>query len=487
VSTGGTGRCGLDAVVVGAGPNGLVAAAVLARAGLSVRVLEAAPTPGGGCRSGETTLPGFVHDRCAAVHPLGAISPAFAELGIEHHGVSWARTDVALAHPLDGGRAAAVVEDLEATAAGLGPDAGRYRRLLGPVVRAWDDIAPGALGPLLQVPRHPLAMASLGVRALPPAAWVSRHWFRTDEAAALWAGSAAHAVLPLEAPLTSAFAVTLHAAAHRRGWPVARGGSGRIIDALVTVVEAAGGRVDCDRPVRTLDDLPPSRVVLFDLALSQVAGLAPGHVTGRASRRLARFRHGPGSFKVDYALAGPVPWTAEVCRRATTVHVGGSAAEIALAEADVAAGRHPERPFVLVAQQDLADPSRVPDGRAQLWAYCHVPASSTLDMAGAIEAQIERFAPGFRDLVLARTTTTAAQLEAYNASYVGGDITGGSHAGLQLLARPYPTRHPYRLPWDGAFLCSASAPPGAGVHGMAGYHAAHDALRWLGAAVPGRG
>jgi phytoene dehydrogenase-like protein len=378
-----------------------------------------------------------------------------------------------------------LVEDLDVTAAGLGRDAGRYRRLLGPVVRRWDDTAEGVLGPLLQVPRHPLAMASLGARALPPATWVSRHWFRTDEAAALWAGSAAHALLPLEAPLTSAFAVTLHTAAHRRGWPVAEGGSGRIVDALVATVEAAGGVIECDRPVRTLDDLPHSRVVLFDLALSQVTALARDRLAGRSLRRMARFRHGPGSCKVDYALAGPVPWQAEACRRATTVHVGGGADEIARAEAEVAAGRHPERPFVLVAQQDLADPTRVPAGRAQLWAYCHVPAGSTLDMADAIEAQIERFAPGFRDLVLARTTTTAAQLEQYNESYVGGDITGGSHAGLQLVARPYPTLHPYRLPWDGAFLCSASAPPGAGVHGMAGLHAARDALRWLGLRPPG--
>ena len=470
----------LDAVIVGAGPNGLTAAAVLARAGLAVTVLEAAATPGGGCRSSEVTLPGFLHDRCAAVHPLAALSPAFAELGLAQHGLRWLHSPVALAHPLDHGRAAVLWSDLDRTADGLGADGDRYRRMLAPVVRNWPAIADATMGPLATVPHHPLAVARFGLRALPPATWVQQRWFRTEEAAALWAGSAAHAILPLSAPFTSAFAVLLQGAAHVGGWPVAAGGSGQIVEALLQVTGQAGVTVENNRPVRRLEDLPPSRLVLFDLALSQVLQIAGDRVAGRGRRWMRRFRHGPGSFKIDYALAGPVPWTNEACRAATTVHVGGTAAEITAAEAEVAAGRHPERPLVLVAQQDLADPGRVPPGRAALWAYCHVPAGSTLDMTAAIEAQIERFAPGFRDLVLARHTTDTRQLEAYNASYVGGDITGGSHAGLQLLARPHPSTRPYRLPWPGAFLCSASAPPGAGVHGMAGYHAAHDALRWLG-------
>lgn len=469
----------MDAVVVGAGPNGLTAAAVLARAGLDVTVLEAAPTPGGGCRSAELTLPGFRHDPCAAIHALGAVSPAFAELELESHGLRWLRSPVALAHPLDGGRAAALYQSLDRTAEALGQDADRYRRLLGPVVANWPAIAAATLQPLLRLPRHPLLLARFGLRAVPPATVVQDRWFRTEEAAALWAGSAAHAILPLSAPFTSAFALTLNAVAHVAGWPVAEGGSQRIIDALTAALHAAGGRIECNRPVRHLDDLPRSRLVLFDLTIDQVLALANDRL-GRLSRhRMARFRRGPGAFKVDYALDGPVPWTNEACRQATTVHVGGNAAEIAHAEAEVAAGRHPDRPLVLVAQQDLADPGRVPPGKAALWAYCHVPAGSTLDRSAVIEAQIERFAPGFSDLILARRITDTAALERYNASYVGGDITAGAHDGMQLVARPYLSRHPYTLPWPGAFLCSASAPPGAGVHGMAGYHAAHAALASL--------
>lgn len=470
-----------DAVIVGAGPNGLVAACVLARAGLDVLVLEAAPTPGGGCRTAALTLPGFAHDPCAAIHAFGPVSPAFAELDLTGHGLEWRRAPIALAHPLDGGRAATLHGTVEDTARTLGPDADRYHRLLDPVVRRWPAIADSALGPLLRPTtlRHPLALAGFGARALPPATVIGDRWFRTEEAAALWAGSAAHAVLPLTHPFTSAFALTLHAAGHLGGWPVARGGSQRIIDALVAVLHRHGGRIECDRRITELDQLPPARLVLFDLALSQVVDLARPHRRASAAvRRHRRFRHGPGVFKIDYALAAPVPWEHDACRQATTVHVGGTMAEITAAEADVAAGRHPARPFVLVAQQDLADPDRVPTGKAALWAYCHVPARSTVDMTVAIEAQIERFAPGFRDLVLARHRTDCASLEAYNASDVGGDITGGAHDGLQLLARPKLSAHPYRL-WPGAFLCSASAAPGAGVHGMAGHHAAIDALSTL--------
>ena len=347
-----------------------------------------------------------------------------------------------------------------------------------PILQGWEDLGEVTMGPVLQVPHHPMALARFGIRALPPATWVQRHWFRSEEAAALWAGSAAHAVLPLSTPLTSAFALTLNATAHLGGWPVARGGSQQIISALQRCRIGRWGRAM--RSPRA----PPHRpaafaAALFDLSLSQVRQLGDERLSRVARWRMRRFRHGPGVFKVDYALDGPVPWTNEACRQATTVHVGGTAAQIAASEAEVAAGRHPRRPFVLVAQQDLADPERVPAGKAALWAYCHVPAGSTVDMTEAIEAQIERFAPGFRDVVLARHRTDTVALEAYNPANVGGDITGGAHNGLQLLARPQLSTHPYRLPWDGAFLCSASAPPGGGVHGMGGYHAAHDALAWL--------
>ncbi len=465
-----------DAVVVGAGPNGLTAAAVLARAGRSVLVLEAAATVGGGTRTAELTLPGFHHDVCSAIHPLGAASPAFAALGLESAGVRWLHPDIALVHPLDDGRAAVLHRSLEETARGLGRDGFAYRRLVGDIVRAWPRIVPAALGPLLRPPRHPLAMAGFGLRALPPATMMARAAFRTDEARALFAGNAGHAILPLTHPLTASFGVLLAAAGHVAGWPMAAGGSQTIGDGLTAIVTEAGGEVRCGVTVRTAADLPPARAVLFDLTPRQVAEIAGPRLAGRARRRYERFRYGPGACKVDYALSGPVPWRSEAARRAGTVHVGGTLEEITLAEAEVAAGRHPERPFVLVAQQSLVDPTRAPTGQHTLWAYCHVPHGSTVDVTDRIEAQIERFAPGFRDLVLARHVTTAMGFEAYNPSYVGGDIAAGAHDGLQLVARPFPSLHPYRTPVPGWFLCGASTPPGAGVHGMCGWHAAQDVL-----------
>ena len=467
-----------DAVVVGAGPNGLAAAVALAGRGASVLVVEQGDTPGGGCRSAALTLPGFVHDVCSAVHPLGAASPYLQTLGLAEHGLEWVHPEVLLAHPLDGGRAGVLLRDVGATGEAVG-DVDGWRRLLGPVVDRWEAVMAGVLGPLLRVPRHPVALAHFGLRALWPATTLARRALGSPEAQALFAGIAAHSVAALERPLTAAAGVMLAGAGHAAGWPVARGGSQRIIDALVTELARRGGTVETGRRVRTLDELPRAAVVLFDTAPRDLLAIAGSRLAPSYRRRLARFRHGAGSFKVDYALDGPVPWIAEACRTAGTVHVGGTLAEVAAAEAEVARGRHPERPFVLAAQQSVVDPSRAPSGQHTFWAYCHVPRGSTLDMTSAIEAQLERFAPGFSDRVLARVATTPKELEAYNPNCVGGDIAGGATDGLQLVFRPVASPHPYRTSDPRLFLCSSSTPPGGGVHGMCGYWAAQAALRVL--------
>lgn len=467
-----------DAVVVGAGPNGLAAAVALAAAGVSVLVVEQGDTPGGGCRSAELTLPGFVHDVCSAVHPLGAASPYLNSLALSEHGLEWLHPEVLLAHPLDDGTAGVLLRGVDDTGEAVG-DAAGWRRLMGPVVDGWDAVMAGVLGPLFRVPRHPVALARFGLRAMWPATVLARQVLGSPQAQALFTGIAAHSVAALERPLTAAAGVMLGAAGHGAGWPVVRGGSQRIVDALVAELGRLGGRVETGRRVGVIDELPPATVVLFDTSPRDLLAIAGSRFPELYRRRLARYRYGPGVFKLDYALDGPVPWTAEACRRAGTVHVGGTLAEIAGAEADVARGRHPERPFVLAAQQSLIDRGRAPEGRHTLWAYCHVPKGSTVDMTSGIEAQLERFAPGFSDLVLARAATTPAQLEDYNPNCVGGDIAGGATAGLQLVFRPVVSPHPYRTPAPGIFLCSSSTPPGAGVHGMCGYWAAQDALRYL--------
>ena len=471
-----------DAVVVGSGPNGLSAAVTLARAGFSVVVLEAAEAPGGGCRSQELTLPGFVHDTCAAIHPLAVASPAFRDLPLAAHGLAWAHPELPAAHPLPDGRAAALERSIEATAAALGPDGRGWRRLFGPLAEDWEALASSILGPMLRLPRHPVVLARFGLRALWPAETLARRMFEGEAARGLFAGMAAHAILDLGVPLASTFALTLAAAGHARGWPAVKGGSQRLTDALVSYLRSLGGEVVTGHRVTSLADLPPSRAVLFDLTPRQLVAVAGDRLHPRARRRFERYRYGPGSFKVDYALDGPVPWEAEVCARAGSVHVGGTLDEVAAAECDVAKGRHPERPFLLTAQPSCFDPSRAPEGKHTFWAYCHVPNGSTVDMTAAIEDQMERFAPGFRDRVLARHTMFPADLERHNANNVGGDVAGGSHGGLQLVARPRLAVDPYRVPIDGmdAFLCSASTPPGAGVHGMCGWWAARSALRMLG-------
>jgi phytoene dehydrogenase-like protein len=464
-----------DAVVVGAGPNGLLAGITLAEAGKSVLVIERSDTIGGGCRSAELTLPGFVHDVCATVHALGAASPAFADLDLARHGLTWVHPEFPLAHPLDGGGAAVLHRSLDATASGLGADGRRWRRLMGPSVRNWSRLLPQVMAPLLAVPRHPVALAQFGLPALLPASVLQRG-FSTDEASALFGGCAAHAFLPLTSALTGSFGMMLALAGQTVGWPVAKGGSQAVVDALAAHLRSLGGTIETGRHVRRLADLPPHRAVLFDTNPRQMGAIAGDQLPVSYRRRLARFKHGPAAFKVDYALDGPVPWTNDQCRHAGTVHLGGTFDEIRSAEADVTAGRMPDRPFVLAVQQCVFDPSRAPAGKHTLWTYAHVPNGWTGDVTEAIERQIERFAPGFRDLVLARHVMPPAVLEQYNPNYVGGDIAGGSHGGLQLVFRPTVRLHSYSTPNPALFLCSASSPPGGGVHGMCGRNAARVAL-----------
>jgi phytoene dehydrogenase-like protein len=468
-----------DAVVVGSGPNGLAAALTLARAGLAVDVFEGAAEPGGGCRTQELTLPGFRHDTCSAVHALAAASPFFQGTQLAERGVRLLYPEVAFAQPLDGGRAGAVTGSVEETAAGLGRDGARYARLMAPLVRNADAIVAEFLAPLRSVPARPLPMARFGALALLPASQLARR-MRTEEAAGLLAGVAAHSMLPLSTPLTSGFGLMLTLVAHSVGWPFAAGGSSAITDALVSELTSLGGTVTTGCWIGDLDELPRARATLLDLPPRQFSRLAAGRLPARYARALDRFRYGPGVCKVDWAMEGPVPWQAKACQQAGTVHVGGTLAEVAAAEAEVAAGRHPERPFCLVTQPGVVDVSRAPAGKQTLWAYCHVPSGSTVDMADRIEAQIERFAPGFRDLILARSVLTAADMEQHNPNYVGGDINSGAGTLRQTVLRPTPSWNPYRTPLHGVYLCSSSTPPGGGVHGMCGAWAARSALADLG-------
>jgi phytoene dehydrogenase-like protein len=472
----------VEAIVVGSGPNGLAAAISLARAGVSVRVLEAADVVGGGMRTEELTLPGYAHDVCSAIHPLGVASPFFRTVPLTELGVEWIESPAALAHPFDGGTAALLERSVEETGATLGDDARRYARIFGPLARSCDEIVPDILAPL-GIPSHPVAFARFGAGAGLPAATLARLSFRGERARGFFAGMSAHSLLPLSQPATAAFGLMLGMLGHAVGWPFPRGGSQRLADALAAHLRSLGGEIETGRRVESLAELGDAKAILLDVTPRQLVAMTGDTLPERYRHRMEKFRYGPGVFKVDWALDGPIPWTAQECSRAATVHLGGTLEEIAASEREPWRGSVSDRPYVLLAQQSLFDASRVPEGKQSAWAYCHVPNASTLDMTERIESQVERFAPGFRDRIVARSTLGPAQLEAHNANLVGGDVNGGAADLRQLFTRPVARRSPYTTPLPNVFICSASTPPGGGVHGMCGWHAARAALKHLGASA----
>ncbi|MCX5043180.1 NAD(P)/FAD-dependent oxidoreductase [Aldersonia sp. NBC_00410] len=469
----------LDAVVVGAGPNGLSAAVTLARAGLHVTVLERADEIGGGTRTAELTRPGVLHDICSAAHPFAASSPVLSGLPLHEFGLRWRYAEIDVAHPLDDGTAALLWRSLDATAEGLGRDGDRWRRMFGPLLRSFDDVADDALGPLLRVPSHPLAMAKLGVRSVLPAMAAAR-LFRTEAARALFVGFAAHSWRPLREPMSSALGAMLVAATHRHGWPVAEGGSIAITRALAGLLESLGGTIVTGTSVTRLADLPKARVTLFDTSPGAVADILGDRIPVRRARGYRKYRYGPAAYKLDLAVRDGIPWTATDVRRAGAIHIGGTAADIAAAESQTNRGIMPDRPFLLVGQQYLADPGRSAGDVHPIWIYAHVPHGYRGDATETVLAQVERYAPGFRDRIVASSVMTPGDFEAYNPNYVGGDIVGGNTSFRQLMGRPVFAADPYAVGVPGMFLCSASTPPGAGTHGMCGYHAATRALRYLG-------
>jgi phytoene dehydrogenase-like protein len=465
-----------DAVIVGSGPNGLSAAITLARAGRSVLIVEAQPTIGGGLRSVACTLPGFLHDHCAAIHALGVASPFFQSTPLEQFGLEWIHPGAPVAHPLDDGQVVMAERTLDATCAGLGEDGRAYRALMGPLVERADALLAQTLGPF-RLPRDPLLMTRFALRGLPSARWLAQRRFQTQRARALLGGMAAHSILPLTQPLTAAVGLMLCVTAHAYGWPVARGGSQQVADALARYLLSLGGEIVVNRPVRELKQLPDAKAVLFDLSPRLVSRIAGGQLPNRFRRVLEGYRHGPAAFKLDWALDGPIPWKASDCMRAGTVHVVGSLPEVVAAEQAPWRRQCAERPFLLVAQQSLFDDSRAPAGKHTGWAYCHVPPDCDQDMTSRIEAQMERFAPGFRDRILARHVTTPAAFEHINPNFIGGDIAGGVMDAWQLFTRPTIRLSPYTTPNRRLYICSASTPPGPGIHGMCGYYAAQAALR----------
>ncbi len=465
-----------DAVVVGSGPNGLSAAVELARNGRSVVVVEADDEIGGGARTRELTLPAFHHDVCSSVHPLGASSPFFGSLPLEDHGLHWTQPEILAAHPLEDDEAAVLLRGVPETADALAADSSAYREQVAPLAADWDSIVDAALGPPLRVPRHPTELARFGLVAARSATWFAER-FQTPRARALIAGMAAHASVPLDHAFTAGVGLTLMLAGHRAGWPFARGGSHAIVTALASLLRSLGGEIETGRTVTGLGQLPRARALLFATSAWTMADICGADLPARYQRSIAAFRRGPGVFKVDWALSEPIPWSDRACAEAGTVHVGGGFEEIAGAELAVSRGETSERPFVLVTQPSVADKTRAPAGGHVAWAYCHVPNGSAADMTARVEAQIERFAPGFREAISARHTMSPADFERYNASYAGGDIAGGAMSPRQVVARPSWRLDPYRTPAGSIYLCSSSTPPGPGVHGMCGYHAARSALR----------
>lgn len=466
-------RSAYDVVVIGSGPNGLAAAIVAARRGLSTVVLEAHDTIGGGLRSAELTLPGFMHDVCSSVHPMAVASPFFRELSLGQHGLEWITPTAAAAHPLDDGDAVMLYNDVERSAAALGTDAGRYLRTLGVIARDWQNLEGDILAPI-GFPTHPVSFARFGLPALLPARRFAHLAFSMVRARALFAGCAAHSILPLSAPGSAAVGLALASVGHAHGWPVARGGSRAIAEALAATLRASGGEIITGTNVQRHEQLPRAEVLLFDTSPRAMAGIMGDRFPPGFAASLQRYRYGPGAFKVDWALSAPIPWKAPECHEAATVHVGGTLDEIAAAEAAPWRGECAERPFVLVTQPTVVDASRAPAGQHTAWGYCHVPNGSTVDMTARIEAQVERFAPGFRDVILARSVRSPATIERENGNLVGGDVAGGSNALFNLVFRP--TWRRYATPLRGVYLCSAASPPGGGVHGMCGYHAAMTAL-----------
>jgi len=464
-----------DAIVVGSGPNGLAAAITLQQQGLSVLLIEGEETIGGGLRSSELTLPGFIHDECSAIHPLAVGSPFFNSLPLSEHGLEFINPPVHASHPLDGGLSANVFSDFHETARSLGKDETAYRDLIGPFIESWKHIDKSVLGPL-SVPSHPLMMAQFGMKALRSATFISKR-FKTKEGRGLWAGMTAHSILPLTKSTTAAIGIVLILNAHRRGWPMPKGGSQQIANSLASLFRALGGEIHTGRYVLSLKDLPPAKAVLFDVTPKQLLEIAGYKFSSIYQWQLNRYRYGMGVFKIDWALNDVIPFTSNDVRRAGTVHIGNTYEEIAASEQAAWDGKHSEKPFVLLAQPSVFDETRAPQGRHTAWAYCHVPNGSTVDMTDAIEKQVERFAPGFRDTIIARGTRNTKEMQAKNPNYVGGDINGGMLDISQLFTRPALRSSPYRTSAKGIYICSSSTPPGGGVHGMCGYHAARRALR----------
>ncbi|MBN2732639.1 MAG: NAD(P)/FAD-dependent oxidoreductase [Balneolaceae bacterium] len=469
-----------DAIIIGSGPNGLAAAIALAQKGLSVKVFEAAATVGGGTRTQELTLPGFHHDVCSAIHPMAVGSPFLKTLPLEQYGLEWIHPAYPLAHPLDDEPAVIMHRSLNDTIQELGADARAYHALFAPYIEHWEELAPELLSPLNSLPSHPLLMSKFGLRALRSAEGLADTWFQTKRAKALFAGLAAHSILPLDQISTSAIGLVLGIIGHKIGWPLPKGGSHKITKALAAHFESLGGEIETEAKIETLRELPQAKVILFGNTPKQILRIAGNQLPDSYAHKLRSFKYGAGVFKIDIALGGPIPWKDERCGQAGTVHLGGTLHEIVQSERQIGQGVCPQKPYVLLTQQSMFDSSRAPVGKHTVWAYCHVPNGSTQDMTEPILRQIERFAPGFRDLMLDYHTMNTSAMEAYNPNYIGGDINGGRQDITQLFTRPAGLLNPYNIPGTSMFICSSSTPPGGGVHGMCGYHAAQAALKYLG-------